>query len=90
MHQLGVEIIPLVRLRGVDENTVYFQHVLSEEPLLCEGVDSLVLSLGHEAVDGLEAALVDVPAQVIPIGDCLCPRTAEEAVLEGLEVASAL
>jgi NADPH-dependent 2,4-dienoyl-CoA reductase/sulfur reductase-like enzyme len=90
MHEVGVQIIPLVRLQGVDESSVYFQHVLSEEPLLCEGVDTLVLSLGHEAVDGLEAELVDVPAQVIPIGDCLCPRTAEEAVLEGLEVASAL
>jgi NADPH-dependent 2,4-dienoyl-CoA reductase/sulfur reductase-like enzyme len=90
MHKLGVEIIPLVRLFGVDSDTVYFQHTTSGEPLLCEDVDTLVVSLGHEAVDELEAQLGDYPGQVIPVGDCLCPRTAEEAVLEGLEAGVAV
>ncbi len=90
MHELGVEVIPLVRLHGVDSDTVYFQHTTSGGPLLCEDVDTLVLSMGHESVCELEAELEDYPGVVKLIGDCLCPRTAEEAVLEGLEVGSTI
>jgi 2,4-dienoyl-CoA reductase-like NADH-dependent reductase (Old Yellow Enzyme family) len=90
MHKLGVEIIPMVRLYGVDSDTVYFQHVTSNEPVLCDGVDTLVLSLGHESVNELEGNLGESSGRVIPVGDCLCPRTAEEAVLEGLEAGSAI
>jgi len=90
MHRLGVEVTPLLRLAGVDRDTVYFQHTLSGEAHLCEGVDTLVLSYGHQAVNELEAELADYEGELLLVGDCLCPRTAEEAVLEGLEVASAL
>jgi 2,4-dienoyl-CoA reductase-like NADH-dependent reductase (Old Yellow Enzyme family) len=90
MHKLGVEIIPMVRLYGVDSDTVYFQHVTSGEPLLCSGVDTLVLSLGHESVNELEEPLAGCADRLIPIGDCLCPRTAEEAVLEGLEAGTVI
>jgi len=90
MHQLGVEVTPLLRLAGVDSDTVYFQHTLSGKAHLCEGVDTLVLSYGHQAVNNLEAELADYAGELLLVGDCLCPRTAEEAVLEGLEVASAL
>jgi 2,4-dienoyl-CoA reductase-like NADH-dependent reductase (Old Yellow Enzyme family) len=92
MHTLGVEVIPLVRLHGVDSDTVYFQHTMSGEPLLCEGVDTLVLSLGHEAVNELETELSSshFKGGVMALGDCVCPRTAEEAVLEGLQVGTAL
>jgi hypothetical protein len=80
----------MVRLYGVDSDTVYFQHVTSNEPVLCDGVDTLVLSLGHESVNELEGHLGESSGRVIPVGDCLCPRTAEEAVLEGLEAGSAI
>ena len=84
MHRLGVEIIPYARLHGADEDTVYFQHVTSDEPILCEQVDTLVLSLGHQSVVGLEQSLVAAGHEVLLAGDCLAPRTAEEAVYEGL------
>ena len=59
---------------------------------ICEGVDTLVLALGHERVAGLEDELAWPigPARCTCIGDCLTPRTAEEAVLEGLKVGSAV
>ena len=84
VHRLGVEIIPYARLHGADEDTVYFQHVASDEPILCEQVDTLVLSLGHQSVVGLEQSLVAAGHEVLLAGDCLAPRTAEEAVYEGL------
>ena len=53
--------------------------------MLCEGVDTLVTALGHEPVTELEQALGGYAGEVHLIGDCLSPRTAEEAVLEGLK-----
>ncbi len=90
LHGLGVEVIPYARLFGVDADTVYMQHSASAEPIIFEGIDTLVLAQGHDAVDGLEAELEGLDIEVHMIGDCLTPRTAEEAVFEGLKVAVAL
>ena len=90
LHKLGVEIIPYARLYGVDADTVYLQHTASGEAILCEGVDTLVAALGHEPDTGLEDALDGFAGEVHVIGDCLAPRTAEEAVLEGLEAGAAV
>ncbi len=90
LHKLGVEIIPLTRLYGADANTAYFQHTASGEAVICEDMETLVLSLGHAASDGLLRGLGDFDGRVIGIGDCLAPRTAEEAVLEGLKAGMAL
>lgn len=86
IHRLGVEVIPYARLFGVDADTVYFQHITSDEPMLMEQTDTLVLASGHKAHDALEAELEDYVGELHIIGDCLAPRTAEEAVYEGLQV----
>ena len=86
LHRLGIPIIPYARLYGCDDSTVYLQHTASGEPILLESVDTLVLCQGHQPVDTLAAQLQGV----VPfdrIGDCLAPRTAEEAIYEGLKVA---
>ena len=86
----GVEIQTLVRPYGADSDTVYLQHVLTNEPIVIEDVAALVLSQGHDAVTDLAESLTDYHGEVHSIGDCLAPRTVEEAVLEGLKVASAI
>ena len=86
LHKLGVEIMPYTRLFGMDSDTVYLQHTLSKAAVVCDGVDTVVLALGHRPETGLEQALSGWPGEVHIIGDCLSPRTAEEAVLEGLRV----
>ncbi len=86
LHALGVEMIPYVRLFGADADSVYLQHTMSGEPVICSEVDTLVLALGHERVAGLADELADYGGEVHLVGDCLAPRTAEEAVLEGLKV----
>jgi 2,4-dienoyl-CoA reductase-like NADH-dependent reductase (Old Yellow Enzyme family) len=88
--RLGVEILPLVRPYGADEETVYLQHVLTGEPVLIEPAAALVLSAGHLPVTGLAAELAGSGLDVREIGDCLAPRTVEEAVLEGLLAGSDL
>ncbi len=88
LHRLGVEIIPYARLYGADESTVYMQHATSGEPILLEDVDTLVLSQGHVAVTGLADQLAGTGVACHVIGDALTPRTAEEAVLDGLKLAT--
>ena len=87
----GVHIEPLVRLYGADEDTVYLQHVLTGEPVILEGVSGVVLAQGHESVTTLSDALAREPGrETHMVGDCLSPRTVEEAVLEGLRVGTAI
>jgi 2,4-dienoyl-CoA reductase-like NADH-dependent reductase (Old Yellow Enzyme family) len=88
LQKLNVEIIPLVRLYGIDGETVYLQHATNGEPIVLEDVNTVVASLGHERVDGLADELENWSGEVHMIGDCLTPRTAEEAVFEGLKVAA--
>ncbi len=53
-------------------------------------VDTLVLAQGHEPVDTLADGLAGLDVEVHIAGDCLGPRTAGEAVFEGLKVATSL
>ena len=86
IHRLGVEVTPYARLVGVDPDTVYFQHTASDDPILLEKVDTLVLAMGHQSDTQLEIALKSYAGELQVIGDCLAPRTAEEAVYEGLKI----
>ena len=90
MFSLGVEVLPYARLYGADGDTVYLEHLMAREPIVCEGVDTLVTALGHEAEDSLLQELEGLGVAIHMVGDCLAPRTAEEAVFEGLKVGVAL
>ncbi len=93
VSRAGVQILPLVRIFGYDGTAVFFQHVLTGEAVVIEDVAALVLAQGHDPVDSLLTALGEPGAydgEVHGIGDCLAPRTVEEAVLEGLRVATAI
>jgi 2,4-dienoyl-CoA reductase-like NADH-dependent reductase (Old Yellow Enzyme family)/thioredoxin reductase len=86
LHKLGVEIITHMRVVGVDSEDAYFQHTLSGEPVILNSVDTLVTALGHSAETKLEEDLSKHGISHHIIGDCLSPRTVEEAILEGLKV----
>ena len=86
LHKLGVSIIPYARLVGADESTAYFQHTASDEAMIMEDMDTLILATGSENDANLERLLQGWPGQVWVAGDALAPRTCEEAVLEGLRV----
>ncbi|MDG2262607.1 MAG: FAD-dependent oxidoreductase, partial [Actinomycetota bacterium] len=90
LHRLGVDMLPLSRVMGVDDDTVYVQHMASGEPVLVEGVDTFVSSAGHVSRRSLGDELDGLDVEVHVIGDAAAPRTAEEAVLEGLEVGTAV
>ena len=83
LHDLGVEVIPYARLYGVDADAAYMLHIVSQKAIVCEGVDTVVLAAGAEPDTRLEAALQGLGPPLVPVGDCLSPRSAEEAVYEG-------
>lgn len=85
LHRLGVSIRTHLRLFGADEDTAYFQDVLTGEAVVVDGCDTLVLSLGHLAENSVYETLQQAAFPVRLIGDALSPRTAEEAVYEGLK-----
>jgi pyruvate/2-oxoglutarate dehydrogenase complex dihydrolipoamide dehydrogenase (E3) component len=87
LHRLGVEVIPYARLYGADGDTAYFHHMAGGGPIICEGMDTLVLAQGHQPVVALEDSLRGRGLEIHLVGDCLSPRTAEEAVYEGMMVA---
>lgn len=90
LHRLQIRVRPYSRLYGIDSGTVFLQHTTSAEPVMIEGVDMVVLCLGHAPQDALLEDLRGLAPEIIPIGDCRAARTAEEAVYEGLVAASAL
>jgi 2,4-dienoyl-CoA reductase-like NADH-dependent reductase (Old Yellow Enzyme family)/NADPH-dependent 2,4-dienoyl-CoA reductase/sulfur reductase-like enzyme len=90
LTRLGVEMTSYARLFGVDADTAYFMQTTSGEPIVMADTETVVLALGHDRDAGLEAALTDYDGEIHVIGDCVTPRTVEEAVLEGLEAGSAI
>ncbi|MEZ5923304.1 MAG: FAD-dependent oxidoreductase [Hyphomicrobiaceae bacterium] len=84
LHKLGVEVIPYARLFGVDADTAYFAHIVSGEPIIAGEVETVVLALGHVPETTLETELESLGIPLHLAGDCLSPRSAEEAVYEGM------
>jgi len=90
LHKLGVEVIPYARFFGADGDTAYFQHTTSGEPIICDNVSTLVIAQGHQPETRLEQELASSNIEIHLVGDCLSPRSAEEAVYEGLLAARKL
>lgn len=85
LHRLRVDVRPYMRLFGTAGDTVFLQHTPSGEAVEVAGVDAVILSLGHRPVDGLAQTVEAMGIALHMAGDCLAPRTAEEAVFEGLK-----
>jgi 2,4-dienoyl-CoA reductase-like NADH-dependent reductase (Old Yellow Enzyme family) len=90
LHKLGVETIPFMRLYGAEEGTVYMLHTASQEAVLLEEVDTLVLSMPNRPRDELASVAKSLGIPFHLVGDALAPRTAEEAVFEGLQAVTLL
>ena len=90
LHRLGVEVIPWLRLYGADGRTAYFIHTPSREAVTMEEVDTLVVNAPNRQEDALVAVLEEMRVAHHLVGDALSPRTAEEAVYEGMRAGLAV
>ena len=69
--------------RGAEAGTVLFVNLFAPEVETAYDADLLVLALGRVPERGLAAELAERGLAVEEAGDCLGPRSAEEASLEG-------
>jgi 2,4-dienoyl-CoA reductase-like NADH-dependent reductase (Old Yellow Enzyme family) len=90
IHRAGVEVIPYSRLFGVDVDTAYLTHTVTGDAIICNEVDTVILAYGASSDVRLEEELIGLNIPIHLAGDCLSPRTAEEAVLEGMHAGLAL
>lgn len=90
LDTLGLRVLPQTRIYGVDGTTTYLVHAVSGEAVVLEDVDSVVLATGHAPITELEDEVGALGIPVHMAGDCLSPRTAEEAIYEGFMVGRAL
>lgn len=88
LHRLGVRLEPMLGFAAFDEGSAYFRHLASRETVEIDGVESLVPVLGRQARRCLSDELAAAGIAHHIIGDCASPRTAEEAILEGWEIAA--
>ncbi len=90
LHALDIEMIPFARFYGAQENTAYFQHMTSEQPIICENVDTIVSCYAPKSNNQhpwMENLMESLNVDIQLIGDAISPRTVEEAVLEGFKSA---
>jgi 2,4-dienoyl-CoA reductase-like NADH-dependent reductase (Old Yellow Enzyme family) len=88
--RLGVEVRPYMRLYAFEDRTATFLHTAAQAPVEIADVDTLVLACPNVPETGLLEPIRALGIPVEPVGDCLAPRTCEEAVYEGLKAAMAL
>jgi 2,4-dienoyl-CoA reductase-like NADH-dependent reductase (Old Yellow Enzyme family)/thioredoxin reductase len=83
LDEARVELIHHLRPVALRPGVVECANVFSHRPAAIEGVDTLVVSAGRTARNDLHDALVAAGVRVERAGDCLSPRSFEEAIREG-------
>lgn len=87
LFRLGVDVRPFLSLAAFDDATAYMTNIASGEIVEIDGIDTLIPVVARQSVRGLGDALAGMGASIRWIGDSASPRTAEEAILEGMEAA---
>ncbi|RST57774.1 FAD-dependent oxidoreductase [Siminovitchia terrae] len=85
----GVMVTPQHKLLKAEPGKAIFENIYTAQKLEREA-DTLVLAYGHIQEADLYNDLKEKFTNVKRIGDCMVPRTVEEAILEGFEYAASL
>ena len=83
LYRAGVRIAHHLELVGAERGAVVFRNVFSRSEEIDLPAQVLVLALGRVPVDELGRELSAHGLSVAEVGDCLGPRSLEEAILEG-------
>lgn len=74
------------KLHEITPSSVTFENIYTGQLLTRDGIDSVVLATGYKQNVDLYNKLKGFVPNLHRIGDCVSPRTAEEAILEGFEL----
>jgi 2,4-dienoyl-CoA reductase-like NADH-dependent reductase (Old Yellow Enzyme family)/thioredoxin reductase len=83
LYRAGVALAQHLELVGAKGGRVQFRNLFAPEVETAFAADLLVLALGRVPERSLAEGLVGQGIEVREAGDCLSPRSAEEAILEG-------
>ncbi|PWW32246.1 2,4-dienoyl-CoA reductase-like NADH-dependent reductase (Old Yellow Enzyme family) [Cytobacillus oceanisediminis] len=86
LYQLKVNMIPHHDLGEIKDDEAVIRNLFSYEKESIKDWDSIVLSLGRVPNVELYEQIKDLAPEVYQIGDCLAPRTLEEATYEGMMI----
>ena len=94
LQGLNVELINFARFFGAQDRTAFFQHMINDEPIICDNVDTIVSCYAPQSNKECEWLFESIDKRkqptLIKVGDALMPRTVEEAVLDGFQAAWSL
>ena len=82
----GLEVSPFTVAVGLGEGSVTLRSTVTGREENREGVDTVVFADNRRALDGLYKGLKGRVAELYAVGDCLAPRTVEQAMYEGHKV----
>ena len=82
----GLEVSAFTEVVGLGEGSVRLRSTVTRQEESREEVDVVVFADNRRAVDGLYKGLKGRVAELYAVGDCLAPRTVEQAMYEGHEV----
>ena len=86
----GVTITPLTWVRRIEEDAVVLYNVLTNDEWRIEGVDTVVISTGGKADDGIYRQLRKDVGNIYLIGHALSPRRLMDSIRDGSRVARAI
>jgi 2,4-dienoyl-CoA reductase-like NADH-dependent reductase (Old Yellow Enzyme family)/thioredoxin reductase len=83
LYRAGVRLEHHLELVGAESGRVLFRNIFAQDVEASLAADLLVLALGRVPERGLADRLVGGAPDMHEAGDCLGPRSMEEAILEG-------
>ncbi|MCL5959173.1 MAG: FAD-dependent oxidoreductase [Chloroflexi bacterium] len=86
LYSRDVVVSPNESLKSIDGNTVTVANVWSGKERKIEGVDTVILATGYKANEDLYFALKGKVKELHRVGDCVAPRRADNAILDGILV----
>jgi pyruvate/2-oxoglutarate dehydrogenase complex dihydrolipoamide dehydrogenase (E3) component len=88
--QKGVTFTTDVTVDEIQKTIVKARNIYSNEPIIYEGYDTIILDAGRKAEDRLYRQLKGKVKQLYRAGDCVAPRNIGMAILEGRRVGEKL
>lgn len=84
--QKGVTFAADLIIDEIDSGIVKGRNLYTNEPVLFQGYDTIILDMGNRADDRIYKELKGKVRELYRAGDCVAPRNIEMAILEGRKV----